>query len=280
MPAVLAAAQCLLCFVLLLAAAPAGAEEIIHAAGFPVVIWTPPDPIAPPPVIVYSHGLHGCATQSAFLTRALADAGYLVVAPNHRDATCALGGGAPAAEFANARDRAQDVRRVVAALATDPRWRDRADWLRLGLVGYSLGGDAVLDLAGAVPDAALRGVRAVVALAPYSRTLIAQGALRRLRVPVMYQGGARDDGTTPWLVRPGGSYDQSPAPKAYVELAGVDHGAWTDAEPVAHGPAAAYALAFLDHYLRGAPPADVLTRPLPGVTALRYQAGDRRVQFP
>ena len=38
--------------------------------------------------LVFSHGFHGCATQSTFLMQAFADAGYIVFAPNHRDATC------------------------------------------------------------------------------------------------------------------------------------------------------------------------------------------------
>src|SRR4029078_10886352 len=44
------------------------------------------------PLIVFSHGWGGCATQSVFLTEQLARAGYVVAAPNHQDAGCGLDG--------------------------------------------------------------------------------------------------------------------------------------------------------------------------------------------
>src|SRR5262249_47379183 len=58
-------------------------------AGLSVAVWMPADSVKRPmPLIVFSHGYRGCDTQSSFLMRALADHGYLVVAPNHRDASC------------------------------------------------------------------------------------------------------------------------------------------------------------------------------------------------
>lgn len=57
--------------------------------GVPVHVWEPDQPtIARQPVIFFSHGFHGCSTQSKFLMRAFAKAGYIVFAPNHHDATC------------------------------------------------------------------------------------------------------------------------------------------------------------------------------------------------
>jgi Platelet-activating factor acetylhydrolase, isoform II len=69
---------------------PGGAAEArLSIVGLDVMVWKP-DETAPaaPPIVVFSHGFHGCATQSRFLVIALASAGYLVVAPNHRDAIC------------------------------------------------------------------------------------------------------------------------------------------------------------------------------------------------
>jgi alpha-beta hydrolase superfamily lysophospholipase len=65
------------------------AEERLSIAGLDVMVWKP-DETAPPalPIVVFSHGFHGCTTQSRFLMIALASAGYLVVASNHRDAIC------------------------------------------------------------------------------------------------------------------------------------------------------------------------------------------------
>lgn len=73
----------------LLADVGCAAEERLSVAGLDVMVWQPEEtPSAALPIVVFSHGFHGCATQSCFLMTALASAGYLVVAPNHRDATC------------------------------------------------------------------------------------------------------------------------------------------------------------------------------------------------
>src|SRR5436309_3223498 len=38
------------------------------------------------PIVLFSHGLAGCGTQAIFITRQIAQHGYVVVAPNHHDA--------------------------------------------------------------------------------------------------------------------------------------------------------------------------------------------------
>ena len=103
----------------------------------------------------------------------------LVLAFNHRDATCNGGHahwlGQPQVSFwepekwneATFKYRADDVRLVEEAARADDRFR-RADWSRPGLVGHSLGGYTVLALAGAWPQWKMRGVKAVLALSPYS----------------------------------------------------------------------------------------------------------------
>jgi predicted dienelactone hydrolase len=91
---------------------------------------------APSPVIIFSHGFHGRATQSRFLMNAFAAAGYIVFAPNHRDGTC--GGGQSRwrdrsqdsfthpAEWTDQsyKDRAEDIRRVIEIIRSDERFRD------------------------------------------------------------------------------------------------------------------------------------------------------------
>lgn len=58
--------------------------ESIQIAGLQVSIWRPAAGTKPPfPLDVFSHGFHGSFTQSTFLTRSLADDGYIVVAPNN-----------------------------------------------------------------------------------------------------------------------------------------------------------------------------------------------------
>jgi len=265
------------------------AEERISIAGLDVMVWQPDDTTpAPLPIVVFSHGFHGCATQSRFLTTALASTGYLVVAPNHRDATCNGGSarwidrpeqrfGEPATwDETSFRDRADDIIRLVAALKAMPRWRNLIDWQRLGLVGHSLGGYTVLGLGGAWPSWRLDGVKAVLALSPYVQPFLVRHTPAGLGAPVMYQGGTLDFGITPALHKAMGAYDLSPKPKYYVELKGAGHFAWTDLRSTFHGPIVAYSLAFLDHYLQGSAASPLLTQATSAVAILRYAPGPQQ----
>jgi predicted dienelactone hydrolase len=72
-------------------------------------------------------------------------------------------------------------------------------------------------------------------------------------VPVMLQGGTKDNGITPSLKNPKGVYDSLLGKKYYIEFDGADHLAWTDAEPAYHKLMAAYVLAFFDRYLERNP---------------------------
>lgn len=175
------------------------AEQRISIAGLDVTVWQP-DQTRPAalPIVVFSHGFHGCATQSRFLMTALASAGYLVVAANHRDATCNGGSarwidrpeqrfGEPATwDETSFRDRTDDVIHLVAALKAMPPWRGCIDWQRFGLVGHSLGGYTVLGLSGVWPSWKLEGVKAVVALSPYVQPFLLRQTPAGLGAPVMY----------------------------------------------------------------------------------------------
>jgi predicted alpha/beta-fold hydrolase len=78
--------------VVLLGGGGRAAEERLSMAGLDVTVWQPGETTAAAlPIVVFSHGFQGCATQSRFLMAALASAGYLVIAPNHRDAACTGG---------------------------------------------------------------------------------------------------------------------------------------------------------------------------------------------
>ena len=258
-------------------------EQTFKLGGMQVTAWSPDQPVPGKlPVLIFSHGLHGCDVQSSALTQAFAAAGYLVFAPNHRDASC-NGGRTPWFEGtelmflhpeqwteATYRNRADDVRRLVAGLYDDERFRDRADWSRLALVGHSLGGYTALGLAGAWPGWKLPGVRAVLALAPYSHPFTVQRTLGGLGVPVMYQCGENDFAITPIVAQDGGSYEQSPQPKYYVEFAAAGHLVWTNSDDTDRQAILAYSLAFLDHYVKGQAANALLTHPLPGVARLRY----------
>ena len=258
------------------------AERSLALAGLKVTEWSPENaPRSPLPIIIFSHGFHGCATQSRFMMAALASAGYLVFAPNHRDAACDGGESSwhersevpfvkPATWTDDSyRDRANDIRRLIEALRADPEFKQQIDWSRLGLMGHSLGGYTVLGLDGAWPSWKLGGVRAVLALSPYSQPFLVHGTLHGLTSPVMYQGGNRDFGIAPSIQKNAGAYDQSPPPKYYVEFDRATHFAWTELGRVARDQITAYTVAFMNVYLKGAPPDPILTHAVPGVAVLR-----------
>jgi predicted dienelactone hydrolase len=259
------------------------AQTSVTLAGMDVTVWSQPtEQNLKQPVIIFSHGFHGCATQSRFLMEALVSAGYLIFAPNHRDAACNGGKASwlgrseipfrdPATwNETSYRDRAEDVRRLVNAIGTDNRFRTRADSFRLGLAGHSLGGYTVLGLGGAWPNWRLAGIKAVLALSLYSQPFVLHHTLSNLSAPVMYQGGTRDFGITPALQKNAGAYDQSPEPKYYVEFDKAGHFAWTDIGITAHKEIIAYSLAFMNHYVKGEPAEPLLTKPTPGIALIRY----------
>jgi predicted dienelactone hydrolase len=270
--------------VLLLLVGPAhAAEQTMTMAHMSVTVWSQrSDREVKQPVILFSHGFHGCATQSRFLMEAFASAGYLVFAPDHRDATCHGGKGSrldrPDVPFGKPeawdettfRDRGDDIRRLIDAIRADECFRRRADWSRFGLAGHSLGGYTVLGLAGAWPGWKLAGIRAVLALSPYTSPFVLRGTLAGMSAPVMYQGSTRDSGVTPMLHKSGGSYDQTSVPKYYVEFDKAGHLAWTDICGTAHAQIVSYSLAFMNHYVKGEPAGRLLTHPSPGVVQFRY----------
>ncbi len=249
----------------------------ITLAGLKVAIWEPNKGKGPYPLVIFSHGFHGGNTQSTFYTKALADAGYLVVAPNHKDAMGAGGSLRPEVPFQKIaqwndevyKDRYDDIVKLIDALHKDAHFNSEIDWTRIVLSGHSLGGYTALGLAGAWPTWKLPGVKAVVALSPYCEPFILDDTLAKLGIPVMYQGGTRDRGITPSLKRQNGAYDKTSSPCEFVEFDNVGHFDFSNLgkdeqkrDLINH-----YAIAFLDKYVKGDMKADPQKK-LTGVTLL------------
>jgi predicted dienelactone hydrolase len=212
-----------------------------------VEIWVPPDfqtAEGPWPLVVFSHGYGGCAVQSVFLTQYLADHGYIVAAPDHKDARpCKRGMGREQMERELSerafrqpetwsdetyRGRQEDVVFSIDSMMDDPYYKDRIDANKIAVMGHSLGGYTALGLAGAWPSWKDKRIKAVVALSPFANPYIVSETLSNVDVPVMFQGGTRDFGVTPSLKRPvGGGYKQANPPKYYLEFDGADHKAWS-----------------------------------------------------
>ncbi len=263
----------------------------VSISGLDVAVWKPAGaaPASGYPVIVFSHGFGGCNTQSIFLMEALAQAGYFVLAPNHRDAGCGSarkarsGRHSPEEPFQKAeewsdatyKDRRADIEAVLDAVLGEKSFQGvRVDAGRVGIAGHSLGGYTALGVAGAWTSWKDPRIKAVLALSPYNTPFVEKGDLGHMNVPVMYQGGTLDLGITPTVRRLKGAYDRSPAPKYYVEFQGAGHLAWTGLNPRFHAVINRYSVAFFDRYLKGDASPDLLVplfkKPTPeGVSFVR-----------
>jgi len=271
----------LLVALLVMAAVPACAadEQTTRIGGIDVVVWMPSaGGHESLPVLMFSHALYMCPSQSRYLTRALADAGYLVIAPRHADSACSYsnwpsvwrmsGKPSPLWTDSDYRDRADDIRTVLQALPEDPRYRAIADPGRLALVGHSLGGYTVLGLGGAWPSWRLPGVRAIVALTPYSLPFQRSEGLSHISAPIMYQAGTLDPVFTVPLEEFG--YAQTPEPKYLVKMAWANHMAWTDFGISGRDAIVNYAIAFLDRYVKGTLDTLTLLDGQPGVSTFLH----------
>jgi predicted dienelactone hydrolase len=242
--------------------AHAASTETVRVGDLAVTVWQPSHAAnSPLPLIVYSPGFTACANASEFLTSALADAGYIVAAPEHADSYC--GGAAfvaPEAPFGKPqswsektyRERGRDIARVVDAMKSDPRWAPRIDATHIGLTGHSLGGHVALALAGGFASWRRDDVKAVLVCAPLIGPMLAKGKLESIRVPVMYQAGARDAGTTALIKKKGGAYERTPS-AMLAEIKGASHFAWSGDNPQVTGDIAALSVAFFDAKLKDKP---------------------------
>ena len=268
-------------------AARAGAQDrTIELAGRSTAVWEPTAVAGrrgPAPVLIFSHGFGGCATGVSYLMKALAEHGYWVFAPQHKDGGCSRRApGRPEEPFRNAgqwsertySERRDDVIALEGALKLDRRYASEVDFSRLGYLGHSLGGYTALGLAGAWPTwVSAPRPRAVLAMSPYVEPFLSRSTLGDVSVPVMLQGGTVDFGITPSLTRTGGAYDVLHAPKYLVVFTGARHLSWGNGGSAdIHAAIVESAVAFFDHYVRSQPASIALTTVGAGVASLRFDS--------
>jgi predicted dienelactone hydrolase len=230
------------------------------------------------PLVVFSHGFGGCGTQSVFFTEALARRGYVVAAPDHKDALCGVDGSGslrfikPDESFSRPQnwnettqvDRKNDLQQAIRWVLNAAEFGRQIDRSRIGLVGHSLGGYTVLGLAGGWKSWKDDRVKAVLLFSPYAAPFLVQHRLPSIQIPVMYQAADRDRLiTVSSLGGDQGAYGASNPPKYYVQLRDGNHFEWTNllcvgkktvAECLSTKPNArlinVYGIAFLDSHLK------------------------------
>lgn len=101
------------------------------------------------PLVLFSHGSGGRIEGMAWLATALAESGFIVAGPNHPGTTS--GDSTPAAT-PKIWERTADLSALIDRFSTDAGWRAAIDAARIGVVGFSLGGAAAMEIAGARAD--------------------------------------------------------------------------------------------------------------------------------
>jgi predicted dienelactone hydrolase len=102
------------------------------------------------PLIALSHGTGGSAMQMAWLGTYLASRGYIVVAVNHPGNNAVTG--YTTEGFVEGWERAKDITTAIDGLLQDQRFGSKIDPDCIGAAGFSYGGYAMMELAGAKTD--------------------------------------------------------------------------------------------------------------------------------
>lgn len=230
------------------------------------------------PLVVFSHAYGGCGTQSLFFTEQLGRHGYIVAAPDHKDALCSVDGTSaafnPGSEpsffdpanwnYTTYADRKDDLEKVINGMLQSSDFGDRIDPAKIAVSGHSLGGYTAAGIVGGWSSWKDDRIKAALLLSPYILPFSLQNRLPSISLPVMYQGGQLDLGIIPFLLGSGGAYANSNAPKYLAELIAATHFEWTNVLCLGTGTVAAclqskpnaqliinYSVAFLDRYLNG-----------------------------
>ncbi len=232
----------------------------------------------PLPVVLFSHGAYSSGEHYDAVLRAWAAAGYVVLAPTHRDSIrlgTARGSSDPRFFVWRLEDMEATANGIPQILARVPALSGRLDATRMAATGHSFGGLVAQTLGGATyRDPAtgqtvsrrIAAVRAVIVCsgAGVMEPLLGPADFAALTLPTLVTVGTEDLAQAPgltghqWRRQP---FDLSaPGDKYLLTLEGADHylGGAVGRDDLPRAPAAsryvdafnAMSLRFLDRYLR------------------------------
>jgi predicted dienelactone hydrolase len=105
-------------------------------------------PLAPGrfPLILISHGSGAKMQDLGWLATSLAQAGFIVAGPNHPGTTS---GDSTPIDTPKLWERTDDLATLLTSMTSDPVWEGAIAEDRIGVLGFSLGGAAAMEIAGA-----------------------------------------------------------------------------------------------------------------------------------
>jgi predicted dienelactone hydrolase len=105
-------------------------------------------PLAPGrfPLILISHGSGAKMQDLGWLATSLVQAGFIVAGPNHPGTTS---GDSTPIDTPKLWERTDDLATLLTSMTSDPLWQSAIDKDRIGVLGFSLGGAAAMEISGA-----------------------------------------------------------------------------------------------------------------------------------
>jgi predicted dienelactone hydrolase len=165
-----------------------------------VKLWYPAgEGDTPHPLVIYSHGTFGFASNAMHIVRALVDAGYVVAAPNYPLTSRKAFTKVTFADISDVAEQVRDQHFLIDALITHPVYGAMIDKDRIGITGHSLGAVTnYFSVYGAkLRDPRIKAVAPIAAGDPVQTALDNEMGLAGVRhaavpVPVLFLQGDKD----------------------------------------------------------------------------------------